>query len=364
MDHENYIRRALELAKSGSGKVSPNPKVGAVIVKDGRVLSEGVHKAFGQPHAEIEAIHNTSPEALKNACLYVNLEPCSHHGKTPPCTEAIIGTGIRTVIYGMKDPNPLVSGRGIKRLRQAGIEVIGPVLKDECLSLNEGFVKAVLYRIPWITVKIAQTLDGKIALSDGHSKWITCQASRRLVHQWRAEHDAVLVGIQTVLQDDPMLNVRMTQGRSPKRIVLDTHLRIPVNARVVSESPVNTIILTSESADRDKKKTLKDFGVSVLETETDQNRIQLASVWQTLIEKGICSILVEGGQQVFTYFFERKTIDRLCIFIAPKIFGCGKNAVDDFNSADFQRDLPFTDFEWTSVGDDMLFKGTRTCLQV
>ncbi|MFC1568640.1 bifunctional diaminohydroxyphosphoribosylaminopyrimidine deaminase/5-amino-6-(5-phosphoribosylamino)uracil reductase RibD [bacterium] len=363
MDHKKYIKRALELAKRGIGNVSPNPRVGALIVKNNRILSEGYHAGFGEAHAEIDAINKLSKNDVKNAQLYINLEPCSHHGKTPPCTKSIIESGISTVIFGMKDPNPRVAGKGLRELKQAGIQIIGPVLEEECLAMNVGFVKTILKSIPWITVKIAQTLDSKIALENGHSKWITCETSRRLVHQWRSEHDAVLVGVQTVMQDNPLLNVRMIDGPSPKRIVLDTNLRIPYDANIIQNNPEKTIVITSKTADDGKKHYLADMGVYIFEAEAIQGKIVMNSIWKKLIDHGICSVFVEGGQKVFSNFLELNMVDLLYIFTAPKFFGHGINAIHNVNKINLEQGIPFTSFNWKSTGDDMLFEGRITCLQ-
>lgn len=363
MDHNKYIQRTLELARLGAGKVSPNPLVGSVIVKDNRIISEGYHDHFGGPHAEINALKQVSGQDLKPAYLYVNLEPCSHHGKTLPCAEAIIESGISNVVYGMEDPNPRVSGCGLQMLRQAGVHVIGPVLEKECINLNVGFIKSILRSIPWITVKIAQTLDGKIASADKSSEWITCDDSRRLVHQWRSEHDAVLIGIQTVFKDNPRLNVRYHEGVSPKRIILDRMLGVPLDAKIIQENPENTWIISSKTSDPDKKKRLSDLGVHVLTAKCTHDRIDLSSVWKNLIETGICSVFVEGGQQVFTTFLNSKWVDSIRIFIAPRIFGKGLSSLDDCRIESLKQIWQFSSTQWKSVGEDILFKGNITCLQ-
>ena len=217
MNDEQYMRRVLELAAKGCA-VSPNPHVGALIVSENQIVSEGYHSVFGGPHAEVEVLKGVSPEQCAGSILYVNLEPCSHYGKTPPCTEAIIAAGIRTIVYGMEDPNPLVAGRGLRRLAEAGIRVVGPVLEYECIELNRGYIKTILKKSPWISLKIAQTLDGRIALPDHRSKWITEERSRHTVQHLRSRHDAVLVGIGTVLQDDPRLTARFPGPACPNEL--------------------------------------------------------------------------------------------------------------------------------------------------
>jgi diaminohydroxyphosphoribosylaminopyrimidine deaminase/5-amino-6-(5-phosphoribosylamino)uracil reductase len=362
MDYGLYIHKTLLLAKQGHGRVSPNPKVGAVVIKDNEVIAEGYHACFGGSHAEIAALQNLSFQESDGAALCVNLEPCVHSGKTPPCTEAIIHAGIRRVIYGMNDPNPLVSGRGIMRLQEAGIEVIGPVLEDECLQFNAGFVKSIVEKIPYLTVKIAQTLDGRIAFENGKSRWITGEQSREAVHRLRSEYDAVMVGIQTVLQDDPELNVRMTEGLSPKKVILDSRLRIPLNARLFCSNPEKTWIITEFESNFEKKKQLLDRGVHVVEAPLQNGLICLDSVWSILIENGICSILIEGGQKVISYFIRQKLADRFVAFIAPKIFGQGPVSIEDLKINEPDA-LSFKSVTWRPSGDDMCFQGEFRCLQ-
>lgn len=363
MDHENYIHRTIELAKKGIGHVSPNPRVGAVIVKNDTIIAEGYHSKFGGPHAEISALRQLSEEQSKEAVLYVNLEPCAHHGKTPPCVHAIIAAKIKTVIFGMKDPNPMVAGKGLKILRNSGIQVIGPVLEEECIELNKGFIKSILKGIPWITMKIAQTLDGRIALNNGQSRWITSENSRKLVHQWRSEHDAVLVGIGTIMQDDPRLNVRLIEGPQPIRIVLDSHLRISFNAKLVKNDPERLWIITSNHADPVKKRRFQDVGIKLFETSQSNEYLNLVPVWKKLIDEGVCSIFIEGGQKVFSSFLNADLVDQLYVFIAPKIFGQGISAIDGLETSQPEQAFQFPFFSWNITGTDMLFKGIRTCLQ-
>lgn len=263
MTNEELIKKTLKLAEKGRGKVSPNPLVGAVITKNSEIIAEGFHREFGDVHAEVAAL-DSAREDINGGTLYVNLEPCSHTGKQPPCVERIKNSGIKRVVIGMPDPNPLVNGKGIEFLRSRGLEVRVGVLEEACKDLNEGFFKHVKTGRPLVTLKIAQTLDGKIAAADGNSKWITSEKSRRLVHKMRSQNDAVLVGIGTVLKDNPRLNVRLVRGRDPKRIVLDSTLKISLNSNFLSKSLVEkTIIATTSKAPRDKSRLIKNLGATV-----------------------------------------------------------------------------------------------------
>ncbi len=362
MDHEKYMRRTIELARKGIGSVSPNPRVGALIVSGGTVVSEGYHTAFGQPHAEIEAIRRLRDTDSPHA-LYVNLEPCSHHGKTPPCTEAIIQAGIDTVVYGMRDPNPKVSGKGLARLETAGIRVIGPVLETECLRLNQGFIKSMVRSVPWITLKIAQTADGRIALENGQSRWITSPESREKVHEYRSLHDAVLVGIDTVIQDNPRLTVRIPCGTTPRRIVLDSSLKIPADSHLIVENPENTIIVTSENTNPAAMAILRDKGVRILTAPVSDNRLQISRLWREFIDSGICSILVEGGSRIFTYFLKSNLADQILLFIAPKLFGQGVPSIQGLEMVSPDDAEIFSSHQWIRSGPDMLLEGNITCLR-
>ncbi|MBN1780291.1 bifunctional diaminohydroxyphosphoribosylaminopyrimidine deaminase/5-amino-6-(5-phosphoribosylamino)uracil reductase RibD [bacterium] len=357
------MKRAIALARNGTGNVSPNPRVGAIIVRNSAVIAEGFHAFFGGFHAERAALQSLDDGDARNATLIVNLEPCSHHGKTPPCTQAIIDAGIGRVVYGLLDPNPLVSGRGIRQLKNAGVEVIGPVLSEACMRLNAGFIKSIRTGKPYITLKIAQTLDGRIALPNGQSRWITCAESRKAVHLLRSEHDAVLIGINTALQDDPRLTVRAVPGPSPKRIVLDSALRIPHRLKLIRNHPEKTWIVASENSDKTKQKNLKDLGVHLILVPEKNGFLQVESAWKSLIKQGICSILVEGGRNIFSYFFEINAMDEVHIFIAPKVFGKGIQSIEGLNITDPQKAVCFKKVSWEKSGTDMLFKGENLCLQ-
>ena len=358
MDDSDFMRRAIRLARKGAGCVSPNPLVGSVIVRDGKILSEGYHARCGGPHAEADAFSKIHPNEARDGTLYVTLEPCNHHGRTPPCTEAIIQSKIREVVVGTADPNPFVKGGGIQRLRKSGITVRIGVMEDACLRLNEAYFKAMTKNKPFIVLKIAQTLDGKIATQGGRSRWITSETSRRLVHKMRKENDAVLVGVNTVVQDDPQLTVRHVRG-SVRRIILDSCLRIPTEARVLHHSdPQNTIIATTSSAPESKMHALQSLGVSVWILENDENgRVALPGLWKKMIQERILSVLVEGGRTVFTSVLCSGDADRVVVFIAPIVFGSGIESIGALQIDLPENALSFREFSWHKRGPDMVFEG-------
>lgn len=317
------MRLALREARKGSGRTSPNPVVGAVIVRNGIVVARGYHRRAGLPHAEVEALSR-----LGNQCpgdtLYVTLEPCNHMGKTPPCTDAILKSGIRRVVVGMKDPNPRVTGGGCAFLKAHGIDVTVGVLESECLRLNEDFLKYVVEARPFVIAKSAMTLDGWIATSTGHSKWITNKESRAFVHRLRDRVDAVMVGIGTILADDPSLTTRLKRGsgRDPLRIVVDTHLRTPRNAKVVTQhSSADTLLITGEGAERSNLRPFHGNGVSVIECPIRHGKIDLKALMRRLGEMSLMSVLVEGGAAVTGSMIREKLIDKFYLFKAPRLLG-------------------------------------------
>jgi len=322
-----YMERALELSKRGIGFTKPNPLVGAVIVKDGKIIGEGYHQYFGGPHAEINAINNAK-EDVKGATIYVTLEPCSHYGKTPPCAKAIVESGIAKVVVGMKDPNPLVAGKGIDILEKSGIEVITGILEDDIKKLNEIFIKYITTGLPFCILKTAMTLDGKTATVTGDSKWITGEGSRRYVHELRHKVSAVMVGIGTVLADDPMLTTRLegVQAVDPVRVIVDTKARIPLAAKVLNlKSEAKTIIAATSKADRDRLDAIKSKGAEVIITPPSDGKVDLGYLCRQLGERGIDSILLEGGSELNYSALEQGIVDKVVLFISPKIVG-GNNA--------------------------------------
>ncbi|MGD1045848.1 MAG: bifunctional diaminohydroxyphosphoribosylaminopyrimidine deaminase/5-amino-6-(5-phosphoribosylamino)uracil reductase RibD [Bacteroidota bacterium] len=325
--NENIImQRCLELALKGAGMVNPNPMVGCVIARNGKIVGEGFHQKFGGPHAEIFALKRAG-KITKGATLYVSLEPCAHFGKTPPCTEAIIQAGISQVVIASKDPNPLVSGKGIRRLRRAGIHVKVGLLQKETELLNEKFFKYMRTGLPFVGIKLAQTLDGRIADIAGKSKWITSKTARKEVHRLRNEYDAVLVGANTVLQDNPELTVRLVRGRNPVRVVVDGRLSLPVSRAIFNTSAAPTWVLTSAEAVKKnirKVQKLVSQGVCVFSVSS-ANSIDAESMLRTLAAEGVSSVLIEGGAYTVDGFVNRSLADKLYLFVAPKILGDGLN---------------------------------------
>ncbi|HEV8538855.1 MAG TPA: bifunctional diaminohydroxyphosphoribosylaminopyrimidine deaminase/5-amino-6-(5-phosphoribosylamino)uracil reductase RibD [Bacteroidota bacterium] len=332
-EDEQFMKECLDLARKGMGRVSPNPLVGAILVKGGKVIGRGYHRKFGTPHAEVNAIQSArSP--VPGSTLYVNLEPCNIHGKTPPCTNLIISSMISRVVIGMKDPNPLVSGRGIRQLQRAGIRTTLDVLKEDCSRLNEVFSKYITTGLPFVTVKVAQTLDGKIADEHGHSKWISGPGSRRLVHTLRAQHDAVLVGAGTVRRDNPRLTARGVNGRDPTRVILDGRFSSGMRANVFRRTKKGrTILFISRQFDRlraSRREALARRGVTVIALNgTKDGALRLHEVLRELGSFGIASVLVEGGAKTFSEFLNEQAVDKLLLFISPRIFGRGLDSFPD-----------------------------------
>lgn len=322
---EKYMLRAIELAKKGLGHTNPNPLVGAVIVKDGVVIGEGYHERYGELHAERNAIASLR-ECAKGATIYVTLEPCCHYGKTPPCTEAIIEQGISTVVIGSRDPNPLVAGKGAKLLREAGIEVIEDYMIEECDKLNDVFFYYIENKLPYVTMKYAMTLDGKICTRTGDSKWITGEKSREFVHKSRAYNVGIMVGIGTVLEDNPMLNVRGdNSARQPVRIITDSRLRIPLDSNICKTAcEYKTIVACAVDENEnnyvDKIKSLKALGIEVINVP-DGDRVDLKKLMMILGEKKIDSILLEGGGTLNYSALKAGIVNKVQAYIAPKFFG-------------------------------------------
>lgn len=356
MTDNNYMRRALELAAKSKGFVSPNPLVGCVIVKDEKIIGEGWHNAFGKPHAEIEAMADVDSELLKGATLYVNLEPCSHFGKTPPCTDAIIKNKIKRVVVGMVDPNPLVSGTGIEKLQNARIEVVSGVLEEEALYLNRFFIKYISKGLPYVVLKSAISIDGFTTAADGTSKWLTSQESRVEVHKLRSEIDAILVGKNTVLMDDPSLDARFVDGRAPVRVVLDSNLELPADAEIFqTANEQKTIVCFYENPKNvDKAELLKSKNLILMSiSKTSCGKLDLAEILRKLaVEQNIASIFVEGGASVHSSFLENDFCDELHIFQAPIILGAGKKAFGDFNSETLKNGRKFIQTSSRKINSD------------
>lgn len=325
--HEHYMKRALELARGGWGKTNPNPLVGAVIVRNGEIIAEGYHEVLGCAHAEIAAFNNAKQD-VKGGTLYVNLEPCSHYGRTPPCAKAIIEAGIKKVVIAMEDPNPKVSGRGIEMLRNAGIEVITGVLEQEARKLNEIFIKYITEKRPFVIMKIAMTLDGKIATFQGDSRWVSGEASRKYVHIVRDRVAAIMAGINTVLADNPSLTARLDSGsgRDPVRVIVDSTGEIPLESKVINiESQAEAILATTSLIHPEKEKQLLEKGVRIIKADGHGGHVNLEKLMDELYQLEIDSVLLEGGGGLNASALKHGIVDKVMFFIAPKIIG-GKDA--------------------------------------
>ena len=366
-DAERWMRRALDLAGRGAGHVSPNPMVGAVLVgPDGDVLGEGWHGEFGGPHAEVWAVIDAEKkhgaEALREATLVVTLEPCSHHGKTPPCADLIIEKQIPRVVVGMTDPFPRVDGSGIERLRAHGVEVTVGVLERECRRLNEAFVHHVRTGRPLVTLKIAQTLDGSVATASGDSQWISGEEARRLVHRWRAELDGVLVGSGTARADDPALTVRHVEGRQPVRVVLDRAGTLPADLRLFTdEHAAKTIAVVGEGTTPNYAEVFEQRGGTMLWVSERDGHLDLEALLQKLgagvgAHRPMQSLLVEAGPALATALFRYDLVDRFALFIAPKLVG-GRRGVDNLSVERMADARTFETHRWEAVGPDLLFFG-------
>ena len=322
MTDQNYMLQAIQLAKQGEGWTNPNPMVGAVIVKNGRIIGKGYHKKCGELHAERNAIASLT-ESAEGATIYVTLEPCCHYGKTPPCTEAIIEQKIKRVVIGSRDPNPKVSGKGIKMLQEAGIEVIEDFMRKECDRLNPVFFHYITTKTPYVVMKYAMTLDGKIATKTGASKWITGEAARAEGQHMRHRYMGIMAGIGTVLADDPMLNVRVEGWKSPIRILCDSGLRIPLDGQIVkSAGKYRTIVAYADSENTEaKRKRLHEMGVETICCPDENNQVDLKKLMKYLGEEGIDSILLEGGGTLKDSALRAGIVQEEQAFIAPKLFG-------------------------------------------
>ncbi len=318
--HEKMMKRAIILAKRGIGRTAPNPAVGCVVVKDGTVVGEGWHKKAGTPHAEVHALRQAG-ERARGAEVYVTLEPCAHFGKTPPCADALIAADVSRVHVGMVDPNPKVCGKGVAKLRSAGIEVVVSLLEEDCRLLNEPFIKHVTTGLPFVILKSAMTLDGKTATADRDSKWITSDKSREYVHKLRAKLDAIMVGVGTVLADDPQLTSRIPGGRDPLRVIVDSSLRIPLAAQVLHLDSMAKTVIATVSDDEDRIARITDSGAEVLCCRKRSGRVDLHDLLAKLGGLGVQSLLLEGGGELAGEALRRGLIDKCMFFYAPKLVG-------------------------------------------
>ncbi len=360
-DDRRFMQMALDLAERAAGRTSPNPMVGAVVVKEGRVVGSGYHRQAGSPHAEVYAIDEAGYRAA-GATLYVTLEPCNHHGRTPPCTEKILAAGIRRVVVAMADPNPGVAGGGNARLRAAGCIVEEGLLGDRAARLNEAWIKFVRTGLPFVILKCAATLDGRIATRTGDSRWVTGSEARERVHRQRSRTDAILVGIGTVLADDPRLTARLPDGsgRDPLRIVLDTRLNMPLDACMLGlDSTAETLIVCAESADPERRRRLEGAGARILPVASHPEGIDLPLLMHELGAMGITGVLIEGGARVCASALAGGVVDKVMFFYAPKILGgddgvpmCRGRGPDRMGAALAVRDLAVE-----RIGDDLLVSG-------
>ncbi|WP_094665328.1 bifunctional diaminohydroxyphosphoribosylaminopyrimidine deaminase/5-amino-6-(5-phosphoribosylamino)uracil reductase RibD [Bifidobacterium tissieri] len=362
MDDRDFMSVALRHATLGMGKVSPNPMVGAVLVRDGRIIATGHHDHFGGWHAERSALEAAKAQGVpvQGTTMYVTLEPCCHQGKQPPCTQALIDSGISRVVVGSSDPNPLVAGKGIRLLREAGITVEQGVLRDECNALNEIFMHYIVNRTPFVLLKYAMTMDGRIATAAGRSRWITGEESRRRVHEDRNRYSSIMVGVGTVIADDPMLTCRIENGHNPLRIVCDSRLRTPLDSALVqSAHDVPTVIATCVHDD-DQARPYRDAGCEVLTIAADDDgHVGLPALIRKLGERGIDSVMIEGGSALAWSALHSGIVDKINAYIAPKLFGgaaapspIGGEGVQD--PADCYR---ITDRRIQTIGDDILLEG-------
>ncbi len=350
---EKFMKRAIELAKLGKGFTNPNPVVGAVLVKDNKIISEGYHTAYGKAHAEVMAIGDR--KELKQCTLYVTLEPCCHYGKTPPCTELIIESGLKHVVIATLDPNPLVSGKGVEQLEEAGISVVVGCLEKESTQMNEIFNHYIKHRTPFVILKYAMTLDGKIATLSGDSKWVTNELSRKHVHQTRQQVMGIMVGINTVLADDPKLTTRLdSNGTNPRAIILDSKGKIPLNSQVLKQP---CIIATTDQMCVEKKLILEQMGSIVIELNGENSKVNLKLLMTRLGEMSIDSVLVEGGNQVHSALLSQKLCHKIQTYISPKLIGCGLSPMNGINHNFMSEALELKNIKLMTFGSDILVEG-------
>ena len=366
------MHRALELAARARGRTSPNPMVGAVLVKDNQLVGEGFHAYAGSDHAEVVALQEAG-QAAGGATLYVSLEPCCHSGRTPPCVEQILEAGIRRVVAACEDPNPAMSGKGIAALRAAGLSVEVGVLAEEATRLNEAFFTSIRTGRPFVTLKVAASLDGKIATRTGESRWITGESARRRVHQLRNETDAVLVGIGTVLRDDPLLTTRLgtADQRDPIRVIVDNLARLPLRARVVNRaSTAPTILAVSQMAPRTKLETLEREGLQVIKVESSPRRVSLERLMEALGKRGILSVMIEGGAEINASALREGIVDKVLVFLAPILIGgkststaVGGEGIETLGQALRLHDVRIERFDGDVLVEGYIARATRPALE-
>lgn len=356
--HEKYMERALELAQTAMGRTSPNPMVGCVVVKDGNIVAEGCHEKYGAFHAERNALTRCA-EDVSGADLYVTLEPCCHQGKTPPCTDIIIEKKIGRVFVGAMDPNPKVAGNGVKLLREHGVEVVTGVLEAECLEINEIFFHYIQSGMPYVAMKYAMTLDGKIAAYTGDSKWVTGEKAREHVQLLRKKYSSIMVGVDTVIADDPMLNCRMWEGVDPVRVICDSHLRIPIGSQIVrTAKDIRTIVAYAGEVEEQKMRELESSGVELLRAG-DGRRVSMEELFVQLGRQNIDSVLVEGGGSIHGSLLETGCVNRVYAYIAPKLIGgeSAKSPVEGNGIREMAAAKRLSDMTMFQLGEDLCVTG-------
>lgn len=353
ISHKKYMDIAMKLAERGRGYVSPNPLVGCVIVKRGKIVGRGYHKKYGEEHAEINALKAAGKKA-NNATMYVNVEPCSHWGKTSPCTEKIVEAGIREVIVGMEDPNPLVDG--YKELKFRGLKTRIGILRDKAKKLNEAYIYHTKTKRPFVILKLAMSLDGKIATSSGDSKYITSKAARKYVHQLRNDVDAVMVGINTIVRDNPLLDSRLAKGKNPKKVVVDSSLKISERSKILKD-PDKVIIATTKKAPKNKIDKLQHKGVRIMTLKPKKGLIDLKELVKELGKSEIASVMIEGGAELSGNAIKEGIVNKLLIFTAPKIIGNGLGPIKNLGIKKVNKAIKLKNISTKNIGKDFLVEG-------
>jgi diaminohydroxyphosphoribosylaminopyrimidine deaminase/5-amino-6-(5-phosphoribosylamino)uracil reductase len=353
ISHKKYMDIAIELAGKGRGYVSPNPLVGCIVVKRGKIVGRGYHKKFGEAHAEINALKAAGKKA-KNATMYVNIEPCSHWGKTSPCTEKIVEAGVREVVVGMEDPNSLVDG--YKELKFRGLKTRIGILREKAKELNEVYIKYIKTKRPFVILKLAMSLDGKIATSTGDSKYITSKAAREYVHQLRNDVDAVMVGINTIVRDNPLLDSRLVKGKNPTKIIVDSGLKISERAKVLKD-PSKVIIATTKKASKKKIDKLHQKGVQILVLKPKAGLVDLNELMKELGKSGITPVMIEGGAELSGNAIKERIVDKILMFTAPKIIGNGLDPIKNLGITKVNKAIKLKNVSTKKIGNDLLVEG-------
>jgi len=353
ISHKKYMDLAIKLAERGKGITSPNPMVGCIVVKRGRIVGKGFHKKAGTEHAEVLALNDAGKKAI-NSTLYVNMEPCSHWGRTPPCTERIVEAGVREIIIGMKDPNPLVDG--FRELKFRGLKTKIGILEKDAKKLNEVFIKYIKTKRPFVILKVAMSVDGKIATSTGDSKYITSKEARTYVHQLRSDVDAVMIGLNTLLRDNPELTPRLVKGKDPMKIVVDSSLKIPKSCNLMKD-PAKLIIATTSKAPKNAVKKLQQKGINVIVTKSKNGMVELQDLMKQLGKHEITSVMIEGGSQLNSSAIKEGIVDRVLIFTAPKIIGNGIGAIGSLGIKKINNAINLKNPLTRKIGKDLLIEG-------